>query len=113
MNMKKSLFAIILLTLSSCGIFGNSSNNYVNQNEIHQNRVETAVKSYVLNTFNEFGLYQNFTFTNSRKQETIYHKRLNELYEAKYQLNKVGVLMGDSIRNINKETKCYRTFFLL
>jgi hypothetical protein len=84
-------------------MFGNSYSDQQYEKEIHQNKIETAVKEDVLNTFNDYGLYENYTFTNSYKQQTIYHKRLNELYEAKYQLNKIGVLMGDSIRKINKE----------
>jgi hypothetical protein len=101
--MKNILIVFSALILTSCGIFGNSTNDDRYEKAIHQNKIEAAVKEEVLNTFDGYGLYENYTFTNSHKQQTIYHKRLNQLYEAKYQLNKVGILMGDSIRKINKE----------
>lgn len=101
--MKNILIALTAITLTSCGIFGNSYNDDRYEKAIHQNKIEASVKEEVLNTFEDFGLYENYTFTNARNQQSIYHKRLNELYESKYQLNKIGVLMGDSIRKINQE----------
>ena len=103
------IFFVALFT-SSCSLLGTSSYEYEEELELSQAKQEQAVSNFVVETFEGYGLYQNYTFTNSKKNLTIYHKQLRELYDVKYQMTKDGIMMGDSLRKVNKRIDTLKSF---
>lgn len=113
MTLKKQLYIVIIISLSfisGCSILNNSNqDNYV-ENQQLQNQSEQAIRNYITTTFDTLGVYQEYLFTKRNKYLSSYHKRLNNLYEIKYQFDKDGVLKSDSLNKVNKEIDTLKSF---
>lgn len=113
MRLIKRSFLILLLlvtSLTGCSILDNSNNEGYYESQTAQNDSEQIIREHIMFNYDSLGIYEDYLFTKRSKYLTTYHKRLNYLYERKYQFDKDGVIKSDSLEKVNHEIDTLKKF---